>query len=380
VRAVILSLRAGAVVALAALLAAVIVDGTPRAQSVSATKGQEQREPETKPVRGVSRVGRPGVAGEVISFVAVGDIVMGSTPRLPPDGGRSFFDDVASDLAGDVVIGNLEGTLSTGGTSRCGPGEPNCFAFQTPPSYAKWFARAGFTIMNVANNHAYDFGPTGQRQTIAALDSVDLPHTGRPGQITALVVNGVRINVVGFAPYPWAQSLTDIPAAQRLIRKAAATSALVVAVLHAGAEGADRQHVTPGVEQFLGENRGDSMRFAHAIVDAGADLVVASGPHVLRGMEWYKRKLIAYSLGNFGGYGVFSLGGPLSVSAILRVDIRGDGTFESGVVVPTILVGKGVPARDPAERAHGMIRTLSREDFGAAGVKLSSAGIIAKPS
>ena len=48
---------------------------------------------------------------------------MGSTPNLPSDGGRSFFSDVETDLAGDVVLGNLEGTLSTGGGSKCGTGE-----------------------------------------------------------------------------------------------------------------------------------------------------------------------------------------------------------------------------------------------------------------
>ena len=55
--------------------------------------------------------------------MATGDIVMGSTPNLPEDGGRSFFSDVQTDLAGDVVLGNLEGTLSSGGSSKCGPAQ-----------------------------------------------------------------------------------------------------------------------------------------------------------------------------------------------------------------------------------------------------------------
>ena len=59
--------------------------------------------------------------------------------------------------------------------------------------------------------------------------------------------------------------------------------------MHAGAEGADRQHVRPVTELYLGENRGDVVRFAHGVVDAGADLVVGHGPRVLRGMEWYQR-------------------------------------------------------------------------------------------
>ncbi len=126
--------------------------------------------------------------------------------------------------------------------------------------------------------------------------------------------------------------------------------------MHAGAEGTDHTHVRPGTETYLGENRGNVVAFSHAVVDAGADLVIGHGPHVLRGMEWYRGRLIAYSLGNFAGYKVFALGGPLSLSGILRVTLRGDGGFDSGTLVPTRLVGAGVPALDPAESAHGIVR------------------------
>jgi poly-gamma-glutamate capsule biosynthesis protein CapA/YwtB (metallophosphatase superfamily) len=314
----------------------------------------------------------------VVAIVATGDIVMGSTPNLPPDGGRSFFSDVEADLAGDVVLGNLEGTLSTGGSSKCGSGGTNCFAFQTPPSYARWLAQAGFTVMNLANNHAFDYGASGLRQTIAALDREGLDHTGRPGQVTVQKVGQLRVALVGFASYPWAASLTDIAGAKRLVQKAGRSADVVIVTMHAGAEGRDRQHVRRGTERFLGENRGDVVRFTHAVVDAGADLVVGHGPHVLRGMEWYKRRLIAYSLGNFAGYEVFSLGGALSTSGILRVILRGDGTFETGRLVPTTLAGKGVPALDPSEAAHGMVRTLSREDFGPRAVKVSPDGLLTR--
>jgi hypothetical protein len=99
---------------------------------------------------------------------------------------------------------------------------------------------------------------------------------------------------------------------------------------------------------------------------------------VLRGMEWYRGRLIAYSLGNFAGYKVFSLGGPLSTSGILRVTLRGDGRFETGRLVATHLVGAGLPAIDAGETAHGVVRTLSRQDFGARGVKISADGILSR--
>ena len=69
-------------------------------------------------------------------------------------------------------MGNLEGTLGSGGTRKCGPGSTNCFSFQAPASYARVYGRAGFDLMNVANNHAFDYGAVGQSQTLAALSTV----------------------------------------------------------------------------------------------------------------------------------------------------------------------------------------------------------------
>jgi hypothetical protein len=314
-----------------------------------------------------------------VTIAAVGDIVMGSAPNLPPHGGSGFFSDVDGEIAGDVVLGNLEGTLSSGGSSKCGAGSSSCFAFHTPVSYARWLKQAGFTVMNLANNHAFDYGPEGQRQTIAALRRRGLRFTGRPGQITVVEVKGVRVAVLGFAPYPWAQDLNDVAAARRLVRRAGEEADLVVVTFHGGAEGSDRQHVPHGTEFFLGENRGDERAFAHAVVDAGADLVVGHGPHVLRGMEWYRDRLIAYSMGNFAGYGVFSLSGVLSVSGILHVTLDADGSWAGGELVPTRLVGQGVPAMDPAERAHGIVRVLSRQDFGRRAMRITRAGVLQPP-
>ena len=378
-RVIALIVRAGAVVAASAFAFSLLVDGGPKPATAARpdVSAVETPGPKPKPTA-VKKPTGPKIPEGVVAIIATGDIVMGSTPNLPSDGGRSFFSDVQTDLAGDVVLGNLEGTLSTGGGSKCGKGSTNCFAFQTPPSYARWLQQAGFTVMNLANNHAYDFGAGGLRQTTDALAGVGLEWTGRPGQVTVQKVAGIRVALVGFAPYPWAQSLTDVAAAKKLVRRAARSADVVVVTMHAGAEGSDRQHVERGTELFLGENRGDSMRFAHAVVDAGADLVVGSGPHVLRGMEWYKGRLIAYSLGNFAGYKVFSLGGPLSTSGILRVTLRGDGKFETGRLVPTHLVGAGLPAIDPAEAAHGVVRTLSRQDFGGRAVKISPDGILSR--
>ncbi len=362
-------LRVGVVVALVAGVLALSDEGTqqPGGASAAPTRRSAPR----------SHRQREAPSG-TFTFSAVGDVMMGSTPNLPPDGGSGYFAGVASAIAADVALANLEGTLSTRGSSKCGVGSTSCFAFHTPPSYARWLRLAGFTVLNLANNHAADYGRVGEAQTVAALRRQHLRYTGRPGQITVVTVKGIRVALLGFAPYPWAQSLTEIGAAKRLVAVAGERADVVIVTMHAGAEGIDHRHVRPGTETFLGENRGDPLAFAHAVVDAGADLVVGSGPHVLRGMEWYRGRLIAYSLGNFGGYGAFALGGPLAVTAILRVELGGDGRVVSARLVAARLVGAGIPELDPEGTAYRLVRALSRADFGSAGATISPTGLIGR--
>ena len=309
-----------------------------------------------------------------VRIAAVGDIAM--TPSS--DSGR-FFSRVRLDLAGDVVMGNLEGTLATGGESKCKPWSTDCFAFRAPPSYAQLLRRSGFTIMNLANNHAADYGAAGQAKTIRALRQAHLGYTGRPGQIAYVRVGSSRVALIGFAPYPWAQDLVDIAGARRIVRLAAAHADIVVVTMHAGAEGADHTHVRPGPEFFLGENRGNAFAFSHAVVDAGADLVLGSGPHVLRGLEWYRGRLIAYSLGNFLGNGTLSFGGVLGTSAVLQVALQPDGSWLAGQLVPVRLVPPGLPAPDPRGDAIGLVRALSRADFGERAMRLVRDGIVLPP-
>ena len=91
--------------------------------------------------------------------------------------------------------------------------------------------------------------------------------------------------------------------------------------MHAGAEGTDHAHVTPGTETHLGDNRGDVMAFATTVVSTGADPVVRHGPHVLRGMQFTKGRLVAYNMGNFAGRKALGLGGARSDTGALQVTL-----------------------------------------------------------
>lgn len=101
-------------------------------------------------------------------------------------------------------------------------------------------------------------------------------------------------------------------------------------------------------------------------VNAGADLILGSGPHVLRGMEIYRRRLIAYSLGNFAGFHNFNTSGVLSLSAILHISLDAHGRFRSQRITSVRLVGPGRPVPDRRRSAANLINHLSRADFGRA--------------
>ena len=327
-------------------------------------------------------VATPGAPSDpAIRISAVGDVIMGSGPRLPRADGRHLFDGVEGRLSGDVVLANLDQALTDETRStKCAPGASGCFAFRTPPSYAGRLREAGFTMINLANNHSHDFGAAGLRDTSAALTAHGLHHTGLPGQITVQRVGSLRVAVLGFAPYGWTQSLLDIPAAERLVRQAADQADLVLVAMHAGAEGAGHDHVRPGTEMFLGENRGDAVAFSRAVIDAGADAVLGSGPHVLRGMEWYRGRLIAYSMGNFAGYRTLSNAGAKGVGGIVTLRLAPDGTWRSGQLIGTRLVDPGLPQIDPDQRAVELVRELSRADFDECGVRIDAEGRLNAPT
>ena len=226
------------------------------------------------------------------------------------------------------------------------------------------FARAGIDVMNVANNHAFDYGASGQAQTVAALDDAGLRHSGRPGQVTVVRKRGVSIAMVGFAPYPWAPQLGDLAAARELVQQADRRADVVVVLMHAGGEGTGATHTPTGREVAFGEDRGPTREFAHTVVDAGADAVLGSGPHVIRGVERYRGKPIAYSLGDFLGYHTFGLAGALNESAILRVKLSAGGRFRGGRWSSVTLAPPGVPVPDPAARSARRMAELSEQDFG----------------
>jgi poly-gamma-glutamate capsule biosynthesis protein CapA/YwtB (metallophosphatase superfamily) len=305
-----------------------------------------------------------------ITITAVGDIMMGSTypsDHLPPEDGKGIFAGVREKLkAGDIVFGNLEGPLIDNGTPvKCKNKTSQCFEFVTPTRYAGHLKDAGFSVMNIANNHTFDCGVTGAENTINTLKTVNIEATGG-ATIARVFVKGKHVVVVGFSFMlsDNAYSIHDIDMAKDIVKKLKEENDIVIVSFHGGAEGRSATRLTNVNEMFLGEPRGNVMKFSRSVIDAGADLVLGHGPHVLRAIEVYRGKLIAYSLGNFLTYKMFNVKGPNGLSAILTIRMNADnGEFADGILIPLKLTKDGIPEIDPSGEAIKLLKELTRQDI-----------------
>jgi poly-gamma-glutamate capsule biosynthesis protein CapA/YwtB (metallophosphatase superfamily) len=102
--------------------------------------------------------------------------------------------------------------------------------------------------------------------------------------------------------------------------------------------------------------------------------VLGSGPHVLRGIELYEDRLLAYSLGNFSGFHNFATEGALGASVVLHVTLAPDGAFRSGRLASLRMVEAGQPVPDPNGEAAATIAALSAEDFGPTAIEVGPGG------
>ncbi|MCA9569432.1 MAG: CapA family protein [Myxococcales bacterium] len=320
-----------------------------------------------------------------LTIAAAGDTMMGSDLRkgaagLAPGDGEDLFVDVASLFqAADIAFLNLEGPLADGlPSTKCGPGSTSCYAFRTPTRYKAALVGAGIDVASLANNHAMDLGVPGQDATMAALDSVGIAHAGRYGDVAVVERGGKRVAFVAAHSGSCCLNVNRPEEIAAAVRKADETADLVVVSFHGGAEGSRARHVPGKVEVAWGEERGDVQALAHAAIDAGADLVIGHGPHVLRAMERYRGRLILYSLGNFVGFRQFGTqGGHGGTSAIVHVELAGNGVLVGGRVHALALDGESRPHPDPKGAAHAQMNELTAADFPTTGVRIAPDGTLA---
>lgn len=282
---------------------------------------------------------------------AVGDVVLGSdypVRRLPDEKDKARLLALSSHLLdADIVVGNLEGVLANGGRSFKDLSQPGRFTFRMPENYASLLRAMGFDVLNLANNHAFDFGPAGLDSTVRALEAEGIHAVGAAGaESLILEVKGNRIAFVSFSYLPHFAHLDDEERVRQEVARARAAADLVIVNVHAGREGQQAAGLPDGPEYFKGEYRGDLRKFGRLAVEAGASAVFGHGPHVVRPLEIYRGKPIFYSLGNFVGYRSFSTRGKLGSSIIAEVRFGADGSVQGIGVIPLKFDATGIPVAD----------------------------------
>ena len=199
----------------------------------------------------------------------------------------------------DITMVNLENPLT-----RRGKAVEKLFTFRTKPEYVHILQAGGIDIVTLANNHIYDYGPDGVYDTIRILDKGKIKHVGAGTDLMsarkAVIFHKKGIRLAYLAYYGLGRHSDSHPAtadsagtAMRsldYIRQDIANIRDSVDVIIINFHWGIEKQNYPGTDQIV---------FAHATIDAGADFIIGHHPHVLQGIEKYKGKLIAYSLGNF---------------------------------------------------------------------------------
>jgi len=275
--------------------------------TVAAQKEGEKKQEDEKPAKTPPKTENPAIVQEVdedtIIFMGLGDMLFDrQVATLIKDKGiGEIFADVEDILrSGDVVAGNLECPLSMRGN----PVEGKEYTFRGLPEAAGGMKNAGINVVSLANNHMMDYGRDALADTTELLDKAGIAHAGAGSNLEEAykpaIINAKGKKIAFFAYTSilpegfWATSKRPGVAGTRvkwnqlqdIIEKTKKDNDYVVVSFHWGIEYEDHP------QEYQRE-------FAKRVIDAGADIVIGHHPHVIQGIEIYKGKLIAYSLGDF---------------------------------------------------------------------------------
>ena len=281
---------------------------------------------------------------KLAQFTFVGDMMLGRSVKIKSelDNYESVFKDV-SYLWKDsqYVSGNVESALLDNPDDfQKSDKEIHLYAETKVSNLLK---NNGFTMANLANNHLGDFGRDGVMSTINAVKSAGLNYVGAGKNIDDAAtydiqeVNGIKVATLGISdivPKDFSANRTEAgilstkyPGYNKLVYEASQKADLVVVNLHWG------------VEYGVGQSEAQE-KIAKSLIDAGADIIIGSHPHVLQPIQTYKDGIIFYSMGNF----VFDQGWTRTKDSMVLnyyINEKGEGTFE--VVPARIENGYPVP-------------------------------------
>jgi poly-gamma-glutamate synthesis protein (capsule biosynthesis protein) len=254
---------------------------------------QQPEQPEQQPIQSEESL-KLVVGGDVLLYGSVGYII-------DKQGNDSIWGDIKDILdSADISMINLEGPLSCRGSKE----KDKQFTFRGKPEYAETLKSAGIDIVSLANNHVMDYGEISLLDTMKHLDDAGILYAGagqneHTANMPVYIDKGsIRIailsssHVIPFVHWhagkakPGVASAYDPARLLSEVKIASEKADVVLVYLHWG-----KEMKTQPVQY--------QKNLARMLIDSGADLVVGSHPHIIQGLEFYKGKLIAYSLGNF---------------------------------------------------------------------------------
>lgn len=242
--------------------------------------------------------------GDEISVLAVGDITVSSrmTPLIEREGAGLFFQGTAALIqSADVATASLNTSISERGEPRYGIENP----FRSAPGLGRAIANAGFDVVSLATPHAMDFGFEALEDTVAELEWYNVKPIGAgantetaklPAYVPVTVGTGsAQVGLLGYYRVNEFTRYTEDPLAYAVysemvaaVKQTRSKAALVIVWLHWGSQGRSD-------DDAIGRQR----IFAHALIDAGADMVLCQQMHTFGGIELYRDKPIVYSLSDF---------------------------------------------------------------------------------
>jgi poly-gamma-glutamate capsule biosynthesis protein CapA/YwtB (metallophosphatase superfamily) len=252
-------------------------------------------------------------------------------------------------LRGDLVFANFEGVISEHPSS-------DQWKFAAAPESGAILSAMGINFLGMANNHVLDLGEEAYRATTEKLRREGFLVSGIDENETVARIRSHEVRVIAYSFTSPRNNVTDSNSVPTSFGKKA--DEILIISAHMGGED-HTSHTVPGAMEYFGpEQRGDVMAFSHRCIDAGADLVLGHGPHVPRGIELYKGKLIVYSLGNFAfDYpGVSTRGNAPGYSISVRLDGNGDFRWAR---IDSYELRSGLPVKDRSANAYWLVRDLT---------------------
>ena len=320
-----------------------------------------------------------------VTIVGVGDLMIGtnypSASHLPPNDGKDILVPAHTILQRtDIAFGNLEGCILSGeGTVKKCNDPSKCYAFKSPDHYIEHYKNAGFDVLSIANNHVGDFGDIGRKNTARVLTESGIHFAGLEDYpFSIFEKDSITYGFCAFSPNTGTIRITDYAKAKEIVQHLDSLCDIVIVSFHGGAEGAKYNRITRNTELFLEENRGNPFEFSRIVIDAGADVVFGHGPHVVRAVDLYKGRFIAYSLGNFATYSRFNLSGPNGLAPLIELELSKEGAFLSGQIHSAKQLGEGGPTMDSTNAAAKEIKRLTLLDIPEAPIDISEEGEITK--